>query len=211
MRAPLVDGHGNFGSIDPDPAAARGTPSKLARLASEALLADVGEETVDFEDNFDGSEREPVVLPPSCPCSSSTAPGIAVGMATNCPPHNLGEVVDGLRALLADPELERRGALRVDSGPGLPYRRRRDGYRRRARHVHERSRLDRRGAKAHVEPAGSLRGSSRAAIIVTELPYGVAKNSLLERIATMANEKKIDGLAEIRDESSMEGLRIVFG
>ena len=186
--------------------------SQLAPLAADALLADVKEDTVDFGDNFDGSETEPTVLPAKLPMLLlNGATGIAVGMATNCPPHNLGEVVDGLRALLAEPELSDEALFALIPAPDFPtggiamgVSGARDMYTTGRGSVVVR-------AAAHVEPAGTgARGSSRAAVVVTELPYGVAKNGLLEKIAAMVNEKKLDGIAEIRDESSMEGLRIVF-
>ena len=210
LRSPLVDGHGNFGSIDPDPAAAmRYTECRLAKLAAEALLADVREDLVDFGDNFDGSEREPSVLPAKLPMLLlNGATGIAVGMATNCPPHNLGETVDALRALLKDRELPDDDLLKLIPAPDFPtggVAMGTDG----ARQMY----LTGRGsvtirAAAHVEPPAKAGG--REAVVVTELPFTVAKNGLLERIASMVNEKKLDGIANIRDESSMEGLRIVF-
>ena len=122
LRSPLVDGHGNFGSVDPDPPAAmRYTECKLTALARDALLADVAQDTVDFADNFDGSEREPEVLPARLPMLLlNGASGIAVGMATNCPPHNLGEVVDALTALLAEPELSDDELFRLLPAPDFP-------------------------------------------------------------------------------------------
>jgi DNA gyrase subunit A len=210
LRAPLVDGHGNFGSIDPDRAAAmRYTECKLARLASDALLADVREDIVDFGDNFDGSELEPVVLPAKLPMLLlNGATGIAVGMATNCPPHNLGEVVDALRALIDDRDIPDDRLFELVPAPDFPTGgviMGTDG----ARQMYSTGR----GsvtirAKAHCELP--RRPGGREAVVVTELPYGVAKNPLLERIALMVNEKKLEGIAHINDESSMEGLRIVF-
>lgn len=210
LRTTLVDGHGNFGSIDPDPAAAmRYTECKLTAVAAEALLSDVREDVVDFGDNFDGSEVEPVVLPARLPMLLlNGATGIAVGMATNCPPHNLGEIVDALRALLEDRDLPDEELFRLVPAPDFPT----GGIimgRAGARQMYSTGRgqtIIR--AEAHVEPPP--RSGGREAVVVTELPYGVSKNSLLERIAAMVNEKKIEGIAEIRDESSMEGIRIVF-
>ena len=211
MRSPLVDGHGNFGSIDPDPAAAmRYTECKLTRLSAEGLLDNVAEDTVDFVDNFDGSEREPSVLPAKLPLLLlNGATGIAVGMATNCPPHNLGEVVKGLQALLADPELSDEELFRCIPAPDFPTggivmgtAGARDLYTTGRGSVLVR-------ATAHVEERETRR-RSRDAVVVTDLPFGVAKNTLLERIAAMVNEKKLDGIAEIRDESSMQGTRVVF-
>ena len=210
LRAPLVDGHGNFGSIDPDPAAAmRYTECKLAPLAAEALLADVREDVVDFQDNFDGSESEPAVLPAKLPMLLlNGATGIAVGMATNCPPHNLGETVDALRALLEDPETPDERLFELMPAPDFPT----GGV---AMGTHGARQLYETGrgsitirAAAHVEPPA--RNGGREAVVVTELPYGVAKNGMLEKIASLVNEKQLEGIAEIRDESSMEGLRIVF-
>ena len=210
LRAPLVDGHGNFGSIDPDPAAAmRYTECKLAPLAAEALLADVREDLVDFVDNFDGSESEPTVLPAKLPMLLlNGATGIAVGMATNCPPHNLGEVVDALRAMIDNRELSDDELFKLVPAPDFPTGGVVMGtYGAKLMHSTGRGTITIRAA-AHVEPPS--RAGGREAVVVTELPYGVAKNRLLEQIATMVNEKKLEGVAEIRDESSMEGLRIVF-
>ena len=210
LRAPLVDGHGNFGSIDPDPAAAmRYTECKLASLAAEALLADVREDIVDFQDNFDGSEVEPSVLPAKLPMLLiNGATGIAVGMATNCPPHNLAETVDALRALLNDRDMPDEQLFELIPAPDFPT----GGV---AMGTHGAQELYKTGrgsitirAAAHVEPPS--RNGGREAVVVTELPYGVGKNNMLERVAAMVNEKKLEGIAEIRDESSMEGLRIVF-
>jgi len=210
LRTPLVDGHGNFGSIDPDPAAAmRYTECKLTPVAAEALLSDVSEDVVDFGDNFDGSEVEPIVLPARLPMLLlNGATGIAVGMATNCPPHNLGEIVDALRALLEDRDLPDEELFKLVPAPDFPT----GGIimgRSGARQMY----LTGKGstvirAEAHVEPPA--RSGKREAVVVTQLPYGVSKNSMLERIAAMVNEKKLEGIAEIRDESSMEGIRIVF-
>ena len=210
MRSTLVDGHGNFGSIDPDPAAAmRYTECKLTALAADALLADVGEDLVDFGDNFDGSEREPVVLPAKLPMLLlNGATGIAVGMATNCPPHNPSEVIDALRTLIVNPDLTDDELFELVPCPDFPTGgiiMGTDGAK--DMYTTGRGSCTIRAA-AHVEPPSSRGG--REAVVVTEIPYGIQKNGMLERIATMVNEKKLDGIAEIRDESSMEGLRIVF-
>lgn len=210
MRSTLVDGHGNFGSIDPDPAAAmRYTECRLTTLAAEALLADVGEDLVDFTENFDGSEMEPVVLPAKLPMLLlNGATGIAVGMATNCPPHNPGEIIDALRAMLEDPELPDDELFKLVPCPDFPT----GGIVMGTKGAYDMYTTGRGSvtvrAAAHVEPPSSRGG--REAVVVTEIPYGIQKNGMLERIATMVNEKKLDGIAEIRDESSMEGLRIVF-
>ena len=175
----------------------------------EALLADVREDLVDFVDNFDGSESEPTVLPAKLPMLLlNGATGIAVGMATNCPPHNLGEVVDALRALIDNRELSDDELLELVPAPDFPTGGVVMGtYGAKDMHSTGRGTITIRAA-AHVEPPS--RAGGREAVVVTELPYGVAKNRLLEQIATMVNEKKLEGIAEIRDESSMEGLRIVF-
>ena len=211
LRAPLVDGHGNFGSIDPDPPAAmRYTECRLAALARDTLLADVALDTVEFADNFDGSEREPTVLPAKLPMLLlNGAAGIAVGMATNCPPHNLGELIDALQALLNGsptdeelvshviaPDFPSGGVILGLGGARQMYATGRGTIVVRAR--------------THVESLTKSRGAAREAIVVTELPYGAAKNALLEKVATLVNEKKLSGVADIRDESSMEGLRIIF-
>ena len=255
LRSPLVDGHGNFGSVDPDPPAAmRYTECKLQALARDALLADVAQDTVDFADNFDGSEREPVVLPAKLPMLLlNGASGIAVGMATNCPrrrgkravhpageqtaprarlvaptaqaappearappqrrgafrrppapqprplrchaagpPHNLGEVVDALRALIAAPELPDEELFALLPAPDFPtggeilgLQGARDLYTTGRGSVVLR-------ARAHME---TLREGKREAIVVSELPYGTQKNGLLEKVALLVNEKKLAGIA----------------
>jgi len=212
LRAPLIDGHGNFGSIDPDPPAAmRYTECRLAKLARDSLLADVEQDTVDFADNFDGSEEEPTVLPAKLPMLLlNGATGIAVGMATNCPPHNLGELVDALQVILKDPEVSDEKLFSIIPAPDFPSGGTIMGLSG-ARQMYSTGRgsvVVR--AKAHTEMLPTSRGQGRPAIVVTELPYTVAKNGLLEKVASLVNEKKLAGIAEIRDESSMEGLRIVF-
>jgi DNA gyrase subunit A len=207
LRYPLVDGQGNFGSIDGDPPAAyRYTEARLARIAHE-LLADIDKDTVDFVPNFDESEREPVVLPTRVPnLLVNGSSGIAVGMATNIPPHNLGEVVDGLVMLLDNPAATADDLMMVIPGPDFPTA----GYIYGTSGIREayttgRGILTLR-AKAHVE---KLRGG-REAIIVTELPYQVNKASLIERIGELVRDKRIEGISERRDESSREGIRIVL-
>ncbi|MDW8479721.1 MAG: DNA gyrase subunit A [Xanthomonadales bacterium] len=206
LRYMLVDGQGNFGSIDGDaPAAMRYTEVRLSRIAHE-LLADIDRDTVDFQPNYDESEREPVVLPARLPnLLVNGAAGIAVGMATNVPPHNLGEVVDALVALIDDPELSVDELMRWLPGPDFPtggivngisglveaYRTGRGRIRVRAR------------ATIETEENGG-----REAIIVTELPYQVNKARLIERIAELVKEKKLEGIAELRDESDKDGMRI---
>jgi DNA gyrase subunit A len=207
LRYPLVDGQGNFGSIDGDPAAAmRYTEARMARIAHE-MLADIDKDTVDFVPNYDDNEREPVVLPARIPnllVNGST--GIAVGMATNIPPHNLTEVVDGLLALIEDPETPVEQLMKIVTGPDFPTA----GYIYGSGGIREayttgRGTITLR-AKAHAE---KMRGG-REAIIITELPYQVNKASLIEKISELSKEKKIEGISEIRDETNREGIRVVL-
>ena len=207
LRYPLVDGQGNFGSIDGDPAAAmRYTESRMAKIAHE-MLADIEKDTVDFVPNYDENEQEPVVLPTRIPnLLVNGSSGIAVGMATNIPPHNLSEVVDGLVMLVNDPETPIEALMKVIPGPDFPTA----GYIYGRNGIHE-AYTTGRGiitlrAKAHVE---KLRGG-REAIIITELPYQVNKASLIEKIGELIREKKIEGISERRDESSREGIRVVL-
>jgi len=207
LRYPLVDGQGNFGSIDGDPPAAmRYTETRLAKIAHE-MLADIEKETVDFAPNFDESLQEPIVLPTRIPnLLVNGSAGIAVGMATNIPPHNLSEVVDGLVALIDRPDTTLEELMGIITGPDFPTR----GYIYGTGGIREayttgRGTITLR-AKAHAE---KLRGG-REAIILTELPYQVNKASLIEKIAELKREKKIDGIAEIRDESNREGIRVVL-
>ena len=207
LRYPLVDGQGNFGSIDGDPAAAmRYTEARLAKIAHE-MLADIDKDTVDFVPNYDENEQEPVVLPARIPnLLVNGSSGIAVGMATNIPPHNLSEVVDGLIMLIDNPEATVDDLMRVIPGPDFPTR----GYiygRGGIREAYSTGRgIITLRAKAHVE---KLRGG-REAIIVTELPYQVNKATLMEKIGELIRDKKIEGISERRDESSREGIRIVL-
>jgi DNA gyrase subunit A len=207
LRYPLVDGQGNFGSIDGDPPAAmRYTETRLAKIAHE-LLADIDKETVDFTPNFDESLQEPVVLPTKVPnLLVNGSSGIAVGMATNIPPHNLREVVDGLIRAIDDPEVSIDELMKVIPGPDFPTR----GYiygRGGIREAYTTGRgIITLRAKAHVE---KMRGG-REAIIVTELPYQVNKATLMEKIGELIRDKKIEGISERRDESSREGIRIVL-
>jgi len=207
LRYPLVDGQGNFGSIDGDPAAAmRYTEARLAKIAHE-MLADIDKDTVDFVPNYDENEQEPVVLPARIPnLLVNGSSGIAVGMATNIPPHNLSEVVDGLIMLIDNPEATADDLMKVIPGPDFPTR----GYvygRGGIREAYTTGRgIITLRAKAHVE---KLRGG-REAIIVTELPYQVNKATLMEKIGELIRDKKIEGISERRDESSREGIRIVL-
>jgi DNA gyrase subunit A len=207
LRYPLVDGQGNFGSIDGDPAAAmRYTEARLAKIAHE-MLADIDKDTVDFVPNYDENEQEPVVLPARIPnLLVNGSSGIAVGMATNIPPHNLSEVVDGLAMLIDNPEATVDDLMKVIPGPDFPTR----GYiygRGGIREAYTTGRgIITLRAKAHVE---KMRGG-REAIIVTELPYQVNKATLMEKIGELVRDKKIEGISERRDESSREGIRIVL-
>ena len=208
LRYMLVDGQGNFGSVDGDNAAAmRYTEIRMARIGHE-LLVDIDKETVDFGPNYDGSEHEPLVMPSRIPnLLINGSSGIAVGMATNIPPHNLTEVVDGCLALLAKPEITIDELIEIIPAPDFPtagiiygVSGVREGYRTGRGRVVMR-------AKTHFEDIGK---ADRQAIIVDELPYQVNKKTLLERIAELVGEKKIEGISDIRDESDKDGMRVVI-
>ncbi len=212
MRAPLISGHGNFGSIDNDPPAAmRYTECRLQQLTSDALLRDIDAETVDFLDNFDGSQQEPIVLPARVPqLLLNGAAGIAVGMATNIPPHNLGELADGLIAFIRNPEISDEQLRRIIPGPDFPTGGKilgvsgiRDAY------TTGKGSIIMRGV-AEIETIGTGGRSERDAIVVTELPYQTNKAALIEKIADLVNDKQLEGISDIRDESDREGLRIVI-
>lgn len=208
MRLPLVDGQGNFGSMDGDPPAAmRYTEARLQRVASEALLEDIDRDTVDFQPNYDESTTEPTVVPARFPnLLVNGAGGIAVGMATNIPPHNLGEVIDACCAYVDDPEVSDQTLMQLVPGPDFPtgglilgragiasaYRTGRGSILMRAR--------------THIESLPR----EREAIIVTEVPYQVNKARMLERIAEVVRDKVVEGISEIRDESDRHGLRVVI-
>jgi len=208
MRYTLIDGQGNFGSIDGDSAAAyRYTECRLGRIASE-LLADIDKETVDFVPNYDGKEMEPTALPTRVPnLLINGSSGIAVGMATNIPPHNLAEVVDAGLALLANPGISIDDLIEIMPAPDFPTA----GIIYGLAGVHQGYRTGRgrviMRARTHCE---DMEKGNRQAIIVDELPYQVNKKSLLERIAELVNEKKLEGISEIRDESDKSGMRMVF-
>ena len=207
MRYPLVDGQGNFGSVDGDPAAAyRYTEARLTKLAEE-LLADIDKETVDFTPNFDDTTVEPSVLPTRVPnLLINGSAGIAVGMATNIPPHNLSEVVDGLVMIIDNPEVTIPDLMTVIKGPDFPTAGFIHGYEGiRQAFLTGRGIIQMR-ARATIEEGKG----DRESIIVTELPYQVNKARLLERIAELVQEKKIIGISEIRDESDREGMRIAI-
>jgi DNA gyrase subunit A len=208
MRYLLVDGQGNFGSVDGDaPAAMRYTEVRMARIASE-LLADIDKETVDFVPNYDGSEHEPSVMPTRIPhLLVNGSSGIAVGMATNIPPHNLGEVIDAVLALIDDPEVSLPELMKRVPGPDFPTAGIINGsqgiyaaYKTGRGRIHVR-------ARTHVEPIDE---KGREAIIVTELPYQVNKARLVEKIAELVRDKKIEGISELRDESDKDGMRVVI-
>jgi DNA gyrase subunit A len=206
MRLQLIDGQGNFGSVDGDPPAAmRYTECRLAQPAM-ALLEDIDKDTVDFQPNYDGNEKEPAVLPARFPnLLANGAGGIAVGMATNIPPHNLGELIDACVALIDDPALGIDDLIGIVPGPDFPTGGiilGRQGIR--AAYHLGRGSIVMRG-KVEIE---TIR-KEREAIIVTEIPYQVNKASMVERIADLVREKKIDGIADLRDESDRDGYRVV--
>ncbi len=207
LRVPLIDGQGNFGSMDPDPPASmRYTEARLAKVA-DSLLDDLDKDTVDFQDNYDGSRREPQVLPARFPnLLVNGAGGIAVGMATNIPPHNLGEVIDGCLATMDNPAITLDELMQIIPGPDFPtaplilgsagarsaYATGRGSVMMRARHKIEEGRNDRRS------------------IVLTSIPFQVGKNGLVEKLAEAAKDKRIEGVSDIRDESNREGVRVVI-
>ncbi|WP_280514930.1 DNA gyrase subunit A [Aureimonas sp. ME7] len=206
LRAPLIDGQGNFGSIDGDPPAAmRYTECRLEKV-SEAILTDIDKETVDFQENYDGRELEPVVLPARVPnLLLNGSGGIAVGMATNIPPHNLGELIDGCVALIDNPAIELPDLMEIIPGPDFPTGAivlGRAGIQ--SAYSTGRGSILMRG-KVHVE---DMRGD-REAIVITEIPYQVNKATMIEKMADLVREKRIEGISDIRDESDREGYRVV--
>ncbi|HET7265146.1 MAG TPA: DNA gyrase subunit A [bacterium] len=207
FRYPLIDGQGNFGSVDGDPPGAmRYTEARLSRMAME-LLADIDKETVPFEPNFDQSLKQPVVLPSRVPnLLMNGSAGIAVGMATNIPPHNLGELVDALAALIDEPKLSDADLLKIVKGPDFP-----TGGQILGRDGIKQAYLEGRGSMVvrATTTLEELRGG-RVAIIVTELPYMVNKAALIERIAQLVRDKKLNGVSDLRDESDRRGMRIVI-
>ncbi len=212
MRMPLIDGHGNFGSVDNDPPAAmRYTESRLQSLTDESLLEDIESETVDFADNFDGSQQEPTVLPARVPqLLLNGSSGIAVGMATNIPPHNLGELINGLKLMIKNPSIEDRELFEIIKGPDFPTGGQilgRDGIRETFKTG--RGSITMRGV-ANIEQIKSPGRAEKDAVIITELPFQTNKAALIERIADLVNEKKLEGISDIRDESDRDGMRIVI-
>jgi DNA gyrase subunit A len=206
-RYMLVDGHGNFGSVDGDAAAAmRYTEARMSKIAME-LLRDINKDTIDYQDNYDGQEKEPVVLPSRFPnLLVNGTSGIAVGMATNIPPHQLGEVIDGVLAISKDPDITIQELMEIIPGPDFPT----------AGIILGRSGI----RKAYETGRGSItirakveieqKANGKEAIIVTEIPYQVNKAKLIEKIAELVREKKIDGITDLRDESDRRGMRIVI-
>jgi DNA gyrase subunit A len=211
MRVPLIDGQGNFGSMDPDPPASmRYTEARLARVTN-SLLDDLDKDTVDFTDNYDGSRKEPTVLPARFPnLLVNGAGGIAVGMATNIPPHNLGEVIDACFAYMDNPAITSEELIQYIPGPDFPtaplilgthgarqaYTTGRGSILMRCRH--------------EIESTRGAKSEGRESIVFTSIPYQVGKSGLVEKIAEAAKEKRIEGISDIRDESSREGVRVVI-
>ncbi|HEY9817551.1 MAG TPA: DNA gyrase subunit A [Candidatus Obscuribacterales bacterium] len=212
MRSPLVDGHGNFGSVDNDPPAAmRYTECRLRPITTDSLLQDIEADTVDFIDNYDGSQQEPLVMPSRVPqLLLNGSSGIAVGMATNVPPHNLGELIDGVIALIHNPELTDSELRQHIPGPDFPTGGQilgtsgiREAY------ATGRGSVTMRGV-AEIETIEHRGRPDREAIIITELPFQTNKAALIEKIAEMVNERRLEGIADIRDESDRNGMRIVI-
>lgn len=212
-RYPLLGGHGNFGSVDNDPPAAmRYTETRLAAIGNEALLTEIGEATVDFVGNFDNSQQEPTVLPAQLPILLlNGSSGIAVGMATNIPPHNLGEIVDGLVALIDHPDLSDARLLELIPGPDFPTGGEiisTDGIQ--EAYTTGKGSIPVRGV-AQVEELQVGRGRHRrTALIVTELPYQVNKAAWIEKMAELVNLGRLEGIADLRDESDRDGIRVVI-
>lgn len=213
-RYPLLAGHGNFGSVDNDPPAAmRYTETRLAAIAHQAMLGEIGDSTVNYTNNFDNSQQEPVVLPAQLPLLLlNGCTGIAVGMATNVPPHNLGELVNGLIALIDKPDLPDEKLWKLIPGPDFPtggeivgMKGIRDAYQT------GRGIITLRGvARIEKIQVGTKRRREKAAIIVTELPYQVNKAGWIEKVADLVNQGRIEGIGDIRDESDRDGMRVVI-
>ncbi|MDJ0714065.1 MAG: DNA gyrase subunit A [Prochloraceae cyanobacterium] len=212
MRDPLIAGHGNFGSVDNDPPAAmRYTECRLRSLTTNSLLQDIESETVDFTDNFDGSQQEPIVLPARIPqLLLNGSSGIAVGMATNIPPHNLGELIDGVVALIHNPEISEQELRTYILGPDFPTGGQilgrsgiKDAY------TKGRGSITMRGV-AEIETLNQRGRQEKEAIVITELPYQTNKAALIEKIAELVNDKRIEGISDIRDESDRNGMRVVI-
>ena len=207
MRYPIVDGQGNFGSVDGDPPAAmRYTEARLSKIAEE-MLADIEKETVDFVPNFDESEHEPTVLPTRIPnLLVNGSSGIAVGMATNIPPHNLKEIVEAAILLIEEPDTNLKKVMKLVPGPDFPTA----GYIYGREGIEQAYKTGRGSFQVRAKAAIEQRGKDRQDIVVSELPYQVNKARLIEHIAELIQNKKIDGIADIRDESDRDGMRIVI-
>jgi DNA gyrase subunit A len=212
MRSPLVDGHGNFGSVDNDPPAAmRYTECRLRPITTDALLQDIEADTVDYGDNYDGSQQEPLVMPSRIPqLLLNGSSGIAVGMATNIPPHNLSELIDGVIALIHNPDLNDTDLRHHIPGPDFPTGGQilgtsgiREAY------ATGRGSVTMRGV-AEIETIEHRGRPDRDAIIITELPFQTNKAALIEKIAELVNDRRLEGIADIRDESDRTGMRIVI-
>ncbi len=207
MRDPLVDGQGNFGSIDGDsPAAMRSTEVRMSRLAQE-FLADLDKETVDFRPNYDNTLMEPVVLPTRAPnLLLNGSSGIAVGMATNIPPHNLGELCDALLLLISKPQTSVEELMTIVKGPDFPTA----GSVYAGKGLADAYRTGRGTVKVRGKIGLEERKKGLESLVITEIPYGLNKSSLVEKIGALVNERKIDGVSDLRDESDRKGIRIVM-
>src|SRR5277367_1520471 len=207
MRYMLVDGQGNFGSVDDDPPAAmRYTEARLARIATE-MLRDLDADTVDFAPNYDGSRREPLVLPSRFPnLLVNGSSGIAVGMATNIPPHNLTEVVEAAVLLIEKPDATLKDLMKLVPGPDLPT----GGYIAGREGIEQAYRTGRGTFTMRAKAAVEQVGKDRENIVITEIPYQVNKSRLIERIADLVHSKKIEGISDVRDESDRDGMRVVI-
>ena len=208
MRYPLVDGQGNFGSVDGDPPAAyRYTEARMSRMAVE-MLTDIDKDTVDWDPNYDDTKKEPQVLPCRFPnLLVNGSQGIAVGMATNIPPHNLGEVIDGCIAYIDNPDIDLAGLMEHIKGPDFPTAgiiMGRSGIR--AAYATGRGKITLRG-RAVIEE----KKNGRFQIVVTEIPYMVNKARLIENIAELVKDKRVDGISDLNDETNRKGMRIVIG
>jgi len=212
-KYPTLDGHGNFGSVDNDPPAAmRYTETRLSPIAHKGFLEEIGSETVNFSNNFDGSQKEPDVLPAQLPfLLLNGSSGIAVGMATNIPPHNLGEIVDGLIALVKNKDISNKKLSKIIKGPDFPT----GGeliYCHAIEELYETGKgsITIRGV-INTEEINLGKGKHKKnALIITELPYQISKAGWIEKLAELVNTSKINGISDIRDESDRDGMRIVI-
>src|SRR4029077_3725446 len=208
MRYPLIDGQGNYGSVDGEPPAAmRYTEARLAKITEE-ILADLEKETVDFIPNFDQTREEPVVLPSKIPnLLVNGASGIAVGMATNIPPHNLGEIIDATVMLVDKPDTPLKEIMKLVPGPDFPT----GGYISGTEGILSAYKTGRGSFTMRAKAAIESVGKDRENIVITEIPYQGNKSTLIKPISELAQTKKIDGVADVRDESDRDGMRIVVG